>query len=62
MECPSPQPGHQVSPRAFNGHKEKCNWPDGLIKARQAKPQTQNASSKYLSKNVLINFIMLGCK
>ncbi len=47
IECPSPQPGHQLKPISFKGHKVKCVWLAGLVKARQVSPATQNASSKY---------------
>ncbi len=57
MECPSPQPGHQVKPNSFSGHNVKCVVPTGLVSAKATNPAIQNASSKYLSKSCLINFI-----
>ena len=57
MECPRPQPGHQVMPISFNGHNEKCDWSVGLAMAKAISAAIQNASSKYLWKTVLINLI-----
>lgn len=57
MECPKPQPGHQVMPRALKGHKEKCACPAGLVSAKAIKADIQNSSSEYFKKNRLINFV-----
>jgi len=57
MEWPNPQPGHHLNPSNFRGHKLKCAWPFGLVKARQMRPAIQNTSSKYRSNNRLINFV-----
>jgi hypothetical protein len=57
MECPSPQPGHQVMPSNFNGHKVKCDVACGEVKARHNIAVIQKASSKYFEKSCLINFI-----
>jgi len=62
MEWPIPQPGHQVIPVSFKGHKLKWLWFAGFINAKQTKATIQNVNSKYLKKKVLINFVALGCK
>jgi len=57
MECPKPQPGHQVIPRSLSGHNEKWTGPDGSVNASETMAAIQNKSSKYFKKNCLINFI-----
>jgi len=56
MECPNPQPGHQVMPIAFSGQRLKCAGPAGLVNANAVSAAIQNISSKYLEKRRLINF------
>jgi hypothetical protein len=57
MECPMPQPGHHCMPANFNGHKVKCDLLAGSLKARAIMAAIQNINSKFLVKNVLVNFI-----
>jgi len=57
MEWPRPQPGHQVNPSILSGQNEKCASLVGLVNASEISAATQKASSKYLEKTVLINFI-----
>jgi hypothetical protein len=56
MECPKPQPGHQVNPIAFKGQRLKCAGPAGSANASVIMAPIQNASSKYLEKRRLSNF------
>lgn len=56
MECPKPQPGHQVKPKALNGQRLKCAGPAGSVNARETNAAIQNISSKYLEKMRLSNF------
>ena len=56
MECPKPQPGHQVKPIALNGQRLKCAGPAGLVKASEIRAVAQKTSSKYFEKRRLINF------
>jgi hypothetical protein len=56
MECPKPQPGHQVIPIAFNGQRLKCTGPAGSVNASAVRAAIQNVSSKYLKKRRLTNF------
>jgi hypothetical protein len=56
IECPKPQPGHQVNPTAFSGQRLKCAGPAGLVNASAVRAAIQNISSKYLEKRRLINF------
>jgi hypothetical protein len=56
MECPKPQPGHQVIPIALSGQRLKCAGPAGSVNASETRAATQNISSKYLEKVFLINF------
>jgi hypothetical protein len=56
IECPKPQPGHQVIPIAFNGQRLKCADPAGSVKASAMSAAVQNMSSKYLEKRRLSNF------
>jgi len=60
MECPRPQPGHQVMPIILNGHNEKWDCSVGLVSANETMAATQKANSKYFLKAVLINFIGFG--
>lgn len=48
MLCPKPQPGHQVMPIAFKGHKEKWGAAVGLQMAKASNPPSKKANSKYL--------------
>lgn len=57
MECPKPQPGHQVMPICFNGHNEKCDSAPGAVKAKDTIAAIQKNSSKYFEKSFLINLI-----
>lgn len=57
MECPSPQPGHQVIPSILSGHSEKWDALPGFVNASEVNAATQNASSKYLRNAILINLI-----
>lgn len=56
MECPKPQPGHQIMPIALSGQRLKWPWPDGSVNASAARAAIQNMSSKYLEKKCLTNF------
>ena len=56
MECPKPQPGHQVMPIAFKGQRLKCADPAGPVNANAVRAAIQNMSSKYLEKRRLTNF------
>ena len=56
MECPKPQPGHQVKPIALSGQRLKCAGPAGLVKANTTSAATQKTNSKYFEKRRLINF------
>ena len=62
MECPNPQPGHQVIPTNFNGHKEKCDSDPGAVKARHNIAAIQKTSSKYMEKSFLINLVRFVMK
>src|SRR6185312_2663910 len=62
MACPNPQPGHQVKPSNFSGHKAKCGSAVGSVNASETSATVQKTSSKYLKKNALINFIRFGGK
>jgi len=57
MECPSPQPGHQVMPISFKGHRIKCVAAEGLLMPKAINAAIQKVNSKYFRKKVLINFV-----
>ena len=57
MECPSPQPGHQVMPISFKGHKVKCVAAEGSLMPKAINAAIQKVNSKYFRKKVLINFV-----
>jgi hypothetical protein len=46
MECPKPQPGHQVIPINFKGHNVKCDVACGEVNARHSIAVIQKMSSK----------------
>jgi hypothetical protein len=56
IECPKPQPGHQVMPIALSGQRLKWAGPTGLVNASAKRAATQNINSKYLEKSLLSNF------
>jgi len=56
IECPKPQPGHHVKPKALNGQRLKCAGPEGSVNAKAVSAAIQNISSKYLEKRSLTNF------
>jgi len=56
IECPKPQPGHQVMPIAFSGQRLKWAGPAGSVNARATSAAIQNKSSKYFEKRRLTNF------
>lgn len=56
MECPKPQPGHQVMPTVFSGQRLKWAGPAGSVNARAVNAAIQNMNSKYLEKRRLTNF------
>ena len=60
MACPRPQPGHQVKPNSFKGHKLKWLSLAGFVNARQIKATIQKVNSKYRLKYFLINAVALG--
>ena len=60
MECPKPQPGHQVMPIALSGQRLKCAGPAGSVNASETKAATQNVSSKYFEKSCLLNFALFS--
>jgi len=47
MECPSPQPGHQLKPISFSGHSVKCVACEGWLTASAMIAATQKTNSKY---------------
>jgi phage baseplate assembly protein gpV len=57
MEWPNPQPGHQVMPMSFSGHKVKCDVAWGEVKASDNIAAIQKTSSKYFEKSFLINLV-----
>ncbi|MDB5152427.1 MAG: hypothetical protein JWR54_1178 [Mucilaginibacter sp.] len=57
MECPKPQPGHQVIPIALSGQRLKCTGPAGFANASETRAATQNTSSKYFEKNRLLRIL-----
>jgi len=59
MECPKPQPGHQLKPNNFKGQSVKCFSAVGFAMAKAESPATQKTSSKYFEINCLINFIVI---
>jgi hypothetical protein len=60
IECPKPQPGHQLMPINFNGHSVKCVACEGWLIPSAMSAVIQKVNSKYFKKNVLINFVRLG--
>ncbi|MDB5144424.1 MAG: hypothetical protein JWQ66_3137 [Mucilaginibacter sp.] len=60
MECPKPQPGHQVIPIALRGQRLKCAGPAGSVNASETRATIQNTSSKYFEKIFLINFALFS--
>ena len=57
IECPKPQPGHQMMPMALSGQRLKCAGPAGLVNASTIRAATQNVNSKYLENRLLSNFL-----
>ncbi len=54
MAWPKPQPGHQLKPINFSGHKLKCAWLVGSVSASEMSAAIQNTSSKYFLNKFLI--------
>src|SRR3569833_1395855 len=60
IEWPKQQQGHQVMHIAFKGQRLKCTFPAGSVMAKAMSAVSQNASSKYFEKNLIVDFTFAG--